>query len=264
MTELERLFATRNPALTEAQVSNYEERAGTRLPPEYRSFLLKLNGGMPTSCLFPRGDGRFASVALLFGLDSLQLQRAEVVLGSHPNLLPIGLSGGGDFVLVRLSDDNIFYWERDREGAGPGNVEYLAPTIWALLDALESPAENIPDRLETIARTEDTAAVDFLLRASPNLVNRSGRNIAAEAARHGNLSLLKRCLEAGVERQRGLLTFAVQKSSRPMVEYLLSLGVDINERDWLGSTALFHCMDDNLYDWLQANGAVEIRPGGQT
>lgn len=100
----------RGPSVSEADVAAFEKRFGHSLPPEYRQFLLDVNGGRPE-----RDNIEFASGVInrLFSLDdpeeSRNLEiRANRKLSQLPtkDLLFIGHDDGSAALLLSLAGEH--------------------------------------------------------------------------------------------------------------------------------------------------------------
>jgi hypothetical protein len=137
-------------------VESFERVLGSRLPDEYRNFLLAKNGGWPDSDLmFPISDAPFDEHGILnclFGLfDENEMydlrEEFETYLGRIPaNLVPIGEDPGGNLICLATSGVDrgmIYYWDHEQESeeAGYENVYLVSTGFTAFLDGLE----NFPD-----------------------------------------------------------------------------------------------------------------------
>ncbi|HEX3151176.1 MAG TPA: ankyrin repeat domain-containing protein [Gemmataceae bacterium] len=103
------------PVLATGDLVAFEERTGLKLPADYRSFLLRSNGGRPASNhLVSKGQGGLAlDINFLYSLSEVEAAwRAHCQSGYPAHLLPIGLANapnpmmGGDVeatVLIQTS-----------------------------------------------------------------------------------------------------------------------------------------------------------------
>lgn len=104
-------MAWRCPVVTESEVTAFEDRIGHRLPDDYRSFLLEVNGGrLGTHTVFVDG-----SLNMLFGLnapderdDLLSWALNERSRSQLPNrdLLFVGYDDGGRPILLGLAGEH--------------------------------------------------------------------------------------------------------------------------------------------------------------
>jgi hypothetical protein len=109
------------PAVSDADVAGLERFLGSRLPPEYRTFLLQYNGGRPKRTAFPVPTHPEGSIdlELFFGLTrdeatsnlEWNYKKHRPALGKH--LLPIARTPANDLVALGLSGDKrhaiVFY-----------------------------------------------------------------------------------------------------------------------------------------------------------
>lgn len=128
-----------NP-LDENELLSLEERLQTRLPNDYRSFLLHYNGGIPDPGDFLIADGLgYSTVSQLFGL-SAELDTGNILWYLHvpedtfpPDLLRIGISPGGQYICISLADinrDKIFFWDYEM-GLHSSTTGYSNPFLLA-------------------------------------------------------------------------------------------------------------------------------------
>jgi hypothetical protein len=144
--------ANRFGTLTEERLAAFERVLGAALPEEYRTFLLRHNGGLPERETFdvPGEDGGERPFHCFFALhdgpweDStpegsagFPLQaaladfRAEV---GRTDALPVGKDWGGSYVCVGLSGEQrgwVLYHDHET-----GQMVPLAPNLSAFLAAL--------------------------------------------------------------------------------------------------------------------------------
>ena len=112
--------------LTTGVITNTEESIGAPLPSEYRSFLLRNNGGRPKPPGFsftrhgrvePGMVGDFYAIhdgAAVNLLKTLQTFRSRI----PPGFLPIADDPGGNQLLIGLGGDHqgkVYYWIHDMD-----------------------------------------------------------------------------------------------------------------------------------------------------
>lgn len=149
---------------TLAEIKAFEDRVGHKLPSDYRSFLLKHNGGHPSPnaftfdagrgeeedivlCFFPMRDVTLGNVDVvdLAGLrtwpvhcawDDLHSDLANLSGSQFEALLPIGTDGSGNYVCLVLDGEQtgsiVFL---DHETA---DVTWLAANLDTFLTSLKS------------------------------------------------------------------------------------------------------------------------------
>lgn len=143
----------KTPLPTREELVSFEARHGLKLPEDYRNFLLKVNGGMPSPslCLWPDG-GDF--VAVVYGFhhaeEWMRLEQAmtefDVVASGY---LPVAISNGGNYFLLSLKEadaGSIHFWDHELEDVDPVMFEELvqvAPSFSHFVNNLvEAPAED--------------------------------------------------------------------------------------------------------------------------
>ncbi len=135
--------------LTEKQIERVERELDVKLPEEYRSFLLRHNGGRPRPDFFPvLGHKTLHSGRLeqLFGIarpakESNVDWNYKSLIGQLPNYhFPIAAATEGDMVtlsLGRLDMGRIYYWIRaEYNVTGDNEAYFVAGDFAKFLDAL--------------------------------------------------------------------------------------------------------------------------------
>jgi len=137
------------PLLTEKQIDRVERELDVKLPEEYRSFLLRNNGGKPHRDFFPIQShktlqtGRLVS---LFGLGRAEKQsnidwNYKNLIGQLPNYhFPIGITPEEDMItlsLGKLDAGRIYYWVRaEYNVTGDNEAYFIANNFTKFMDAL--------------------------------------------------------------------------------------------------------------------------------
>jgi cell wall assembly regulator SMI1 len=131
------------PTVDEPSIAAFEAAMGYPLPPDYREFLLRFNGGEPTTPVFrwPDPQGRKyagSSVRYFFSItDNYAFSLADKYsiyarAGRTPKeMLPIATDAGGNLVLLALAgaqSGKVFFWNHDIEGLveNPSSPDHLA------------------------------------------------------------------------------------------------------------------------------------------
>ena len=134
--------------LSQKDLGIFETKNNIELTDNYKSFLLRWNGGTPYVGVFmiseeagPTVMNYFYSIGdpdndLADSLDSYHLRLPE-------GFIPIGDDGVGNAILLGNSDshyDQIYFWdhenEPDLEEPDMSNMYFLADNIWEFLDNL--------------------------------------------------------------------------------------------------------------------------------
>ncbi len=150
----------RNPGrqLSETDIEDVEAQLGFKLPPNYRAFLKKYNGGRPEPALFPiegMDKNPEGDIQVFFGGDreiesSNLVWNAEASSGRMPaNLLPIACNGCGGLICLSLWGDDagsVLFWDYYNEQLGPNpgyeNIYRIADSFEAFLESLHLDAAN--------------------------------------------------------------------------------------------------------------------------
>ena len=114
------------PDIGNEDVEKFENKYKISLPQEYKSFLLKTNGGEPSIRKFKTRDGKITShLMLLFPLfesvfPNLANHYATYNIGNKipKSLLPIGEDPIKNLICISISGDDvgsIYYWSMDEE-----------------------------------------------------------------------------------------------------------------------------------------------------
>lgn len=138
--------------LTKQDISRTELELGFSLPPQYKEFLLKNNGGYPEPDAFPIQDNPSDDHGLVHYFLCIKpgdvynlVNYATLFLGRVPkNLLPIAVDPGGNLICLSVAGADrgrVYFWEHEeesQEGETPGyeNVYLVANSFDEFLDSL--------------------------------------------------------------------------------------------------------------------------------
>lgn len=132
-----------------------EQRHGISLPHDYKTFLMKYNGGLPAPRAFPiegLKNNPFGVVQEFLGIDcSLETSNLEwnyeVMKGRLPtNLFPIACDDGGDLICLSVCGTDagsVLFWDCHTEPPVPSydNVYRIANSFGEFLYAMQ----ELPD-----------------------------------------------------------------------------------------------------------------------
>ena len=119
-----------DPALpvAEADVAEAEARMTSSIPPEYRKFLLKNNGGRPRQpCDFSMRDSsgrnQVGTVDRFLGIDAPEFFNLEHYLQVYQdriprNRFPIAYDPGGNLIVISTSSSDagsVYFWDHELE-----------------------------------------------------------------------------------------------------------------------------------------------------
>lgn len=114
--------------LTEEKIKFAEAEIGEVLPPDYKDFLLRTNGGYPENGFFKisYGDGRIEKghvnyfLSIYDGEHSNLLDYVKTYTERLPaGLLPVAYDDLGNLLVLRTRGENtgaIYFWDHDQEG----------------------------------------------------------------------------------------------------------------------------------------------------
>ena len=137
------------PPISKSEIGLVEKRLGFDIPPEYKIFLLKTNGGIP----YPgsvKYDGEYYDCVAYFysaGNDNSSndlfrnLEEYRGVVPSH--YLAIAESPGGNLYCLSLKNEDygsVYFWEHDEANydgeTREENMILLAPSLTKFIDEL--------------------------------------------------------------------------------------------------------------------------------
>jgi hypothetical protein len=149
----------KGPRLDDKKIDSFEARWNIKLPPEYRAFLLRTNGGMPEpEVLFhfvERGKPSDSVLDQFYilrkGADDPNLDEAlETFIATRrmpATFLPFAYDQFGNQICISVAGKDVgrvYFWSHEREPADPAedsdpsidNVSLIADSFSSFLDAL--------------------------------------------------------------------------------------------------------------------------------
>ncbi|SDY22073.1 SMI1/KNR4 family protein [Thermoactinomyces sp. DSM 45892] len=138
---------SKDSKLGTSDIERLEAEIQIQLPKEYKSFLLKFNGGYTVLPLFRISDEQGVSVVNnLFGTGSSHrnLQKVIDILEDRmpEGFIPIGDDPSGNMICVGTKApyyDHIYFWDHEEEAEDEpdmSNMYFLANNIFEFLDSL--------------------------------------------------------------------------------------------------------------------------------
>lgn len=127
------LFLNEYKCAKEEDINSFEKINNLLLPSEYRSFLLKNNGGIPEVHSILTSPDKGYVLNFFFGIfpsnmitDNSISWHMEIYLNRYPFefMLPIASAGGGDLILLGIKGiykSKIYYWNHEFENEESGN-----------------------------------------------------------------------------------------------------------------------------------------------
>ena len=257
----------RVPPATETQVAALEERLGARLPADYRTFLMTINGGR-------RPDGGWELpkfdivVDTFYGLrgDHYDLADAvERVLRSEagtshfpPDAIPIGYELTGNPVLMKYKggdSGSIWFWDERpkprsrpwRKGDPPIDADddwrQIAPSFDTFIAMLHQKPEarNRAAVRDMLERDDVDALRRYVQTLPPGKLDEqdksTGYSLIQSAANAGAVNVVRFLLDRGARNFAGLGTVNTNRDAA-VIEVLLTEGrYTPTEYDWQGAAA---------------------------
>lgn len=136
------------PTVNEQELARAEKILGRPLPPLFRTFLLRNNGGYPREGLFSLGKKGGASVVQTFlriqegHRDDIRKRAASLADRLPQWLLPIGYDPGGNPICIAAAGPQtgaIFFWDHESEADGQPSDEaaiHVASNLEGFLSSL--------------------------------------------------------------------------------------------------------------------------------
>jgi hypothetical protein len=266
-------FRISGPPIQESDIIELESFLKCSIPQEYRTFLLETNGGeQPDREVFSTGNGEDTLLKKLHSLGGKGFDlRAQIEMNRDripTELISIGADAFGNSVCLGISGDrrgDVYFHYHDRGKANPDDefepVYFVAHNFEDFIRSLKATPKTEKDEIESLGEKGVRADLLQYLSAGNSLekTNKYNLTVTQEAARYGNLKLLQVCQEHGAS-LKGAAHVAAIDGHGAVIDWLLSQGVDINERDKDGKTILARVgfRHKDLAESLQKKGAIKI------
>ncbi|WP_367874627.1 SMI1/KNR4 family protein [Luteolibacter sp. Populi] len=224
-------------ALDAAALDGVEKELAVKLPGELRSLLLATNGGEFSYKV--NATFRFKEMELeIRGFCRVETDHVEDLASVAQALsdrldyrkhLPVAYDGGGNYLVMGIKCNSIYFW--DHEG---GPLVKVARSLTDFVAGIEfEPSESPFEILCQSASLEEMKIWQGF--------NEERDTLCQQAARQGNLRLVRECIAAQLPEGK-VMRFAAMNGHWGIVDFLLGLGRDINAVDETGKT---------LLDWVQ-------------
>lgn len=232
------------------ELTRFEASLGSRLPEEYRNFLLENNGcRFAEQMLFTiTGPVQEALIDSLYGLDGANpyitiTGALDIYAGRIPStLLPIGSTIGDNLVCLSLVEKDygaVYYWDHEGENVGRKptfrNVFPVAPSLTAFLDSLqvyEPPApEPSPETIFDACREGDLTRLKAYYQAGGDIgaCNEYGMTLLRTAVHADQEAVVHWLVEHGAPIAGGI-SVAARFNRTSILHYLVENGADVNEQ----------------------------------
>lgn len=104
----------------ESEVSRFEQQLKIKLPAQYRSFLVRYNGGETPETDF-RTNGESSDIRAFYGINSegYSFEKLELKKWLGKKLLPIACDSFGNFVVIDLKDKtgSVYFCDHEKKFA---------------------------------------------------------------------------------------------------------------------------------------------------
>lgn len=110
----------RRRGAAEGDIEALEREIGTRLPDDYRTFLLESDGGIPETNEFEiPGEDNDSGVNEFLSVAEIRSVRAEDAGRFADDAVPIAHAEGGNLVFLDVASGGVLFWDHEFENARP-------------------------------------------------------------------------------------------------------------------------------------------------
>ncbi len=207
--------------LDEKRLILFERKIGTRLPEEYRQFLIEYNGGKPSPCDFRISEKeREDSLHHFYGLHDgpvyLNLEQAyESYKARVPTtMIPFADDPAGNAICIGIGSNDtgkIFFWDHELESEDDDeptyqNVTEISNSYAGFLNSLFEWVDPEESLIEKIIRLNDLSALAQLIDSGYDIETTNGydRTILENAVISANNDMISLLLERGAKIRNAL------------------------------------------------------------
>jgi hypothetical protein len=216
------------------EISALEQKLGRKLPESYKKMLLKHNGGRPDPNSFSTSKGEYVSdIQFFYGIISREhIYDLERRYDQFQDRLPakylaIAGNSGGDQILLDLDQADIHFFDHELE-----EIVFVSESFEAFLDSIYE-TEEVESEFDQAVDLQNISYFQNRIDGGEgidDLVDEFDQTVAFIAAQRNKLKLLKFSTSLGASINKAL-SAAASNGHLEVVDYLLSLGADVNERD---------------------------------
>jgi len=204
-------------ALTEDAVKKLEFQIGALLPKEYKTFLLKRNGGEPVPSDFKLGEDDITGLHHIYGIFEQDnhrdiLNNYNVFKGRiKKELLPIADDSFGNQICIGIKNKyvgKIYFWDHEFEGSffKSKAITLIANSFNDFLESLfeyVDPGESV---LSRVIRLGDIAELSNLIENGLNIeaTDEHGRAIIERSTIEGHDQMIEYLFELGAQLKTSL------------------------------------------------------------
>ncbi len=218
--------------VSDKQIIDLEKAIGLLLPDDYKSFLLKNNGGRPVPNNFRTSNGEYESdIQFFFGLTQGNYGIEDNYILLRERLLDeeiaIAVDSGGNYILLDLSTSKVYFFDHEIE-----ERFLIADNFKGFIDSLFPRHEKL-NAFDQAIEVQNVRYFESALKSKKNigrLVNQFNQPAFIVACLRGKLKVVRFLVENGMSLEGGVLA-ASSNGHVNVVGYLLDRGADPNERD---------------------------------
>jgi hypothetical protein len=185
--------------LEENDLLKFEEKIGTRLPQDFREYLLKYNGGKPIPSDFNIPNLGSNSIHHVYGIhngpDYLNLEsNVEIYKARIPNsLLPFADDPVGNVLCIGISGEvkgQIYFWDHELECEDWSSIVKISDSFSLFLESFFEYVDPDETLMEEIVRTTNIKKLDELLQNGFSLETEDeyGKTLIENAAIAANMT----------------------------------------------------------------------------
>ncbi len=206
-----------------SDLGSFERSLGAMLPDEYRSHLLRHNGG----CV--KGVRRLCLLDHVYGIhDGPNWARfpdtSKIYGGLVPrHVLPVADDPGGNLICVAVSGRKrgaVYFWDHECGRDSESGLRFLAESFSAYLRGLSIYVLIAKKKLKTVGKVLEKIGIN-----TPVYANKTGLDLTLE---RGSLRMVKTVVAAGAKIRPDALLETVRNDAPNATKFILSCGVDLN------------------------------------
>jgi ankyrin repeat protein len=204
-------------AVSEKSVKKFEFQIGALLPKEYRTFLLKHNGGEPVPSDFKLGEDDISGLHHIYGIFEQDnhrdiLNNYNVFKGRiKKELLPIADDSFGNQICIGIKNKyigKIYFWDHEFDGSffKSKAITLIANSFNNFLDSLFEYVDPDESVLSRVIRLGDITELSNLIDNGLNIeeIDEHGRTIIERCAIKGDDQMIEYLFELGAQLKTSL------------------------------------------------------------
>ena len=221
-----------NPGMpiTDKEVAQLEEQIGCRLPDEYRTFMLKNNGGRPNKSIFKYKEANTlcgSTIKMFFSIGKGEhtIEKARRIYeGRIPDIvLPIASDSFGNIVCIGLQGRNrgkMYFWDHELELMRWNLNPIICTDFKDFLKRLEAPKKEPITEYERMFVDGSIDELKAKINMGMPLDGGKPQRGVVLAIIHNRADMLDILLSRGA-RKEGLLSLAAEYGRADIIEMLI-------------------------------------------